>query len=225
MAHAIRSFQTPTPLVVTWLNHFSVLHADWEALRYADLIGVDGTFLQFLLRLSGVKIGRTSADLVLPNYLPAGGRVVLIGGRPGVAAEAARRIPQAVGSFDGFSQLEALLQNTAPLLALNPETVILGLGAGLQDRVAATLKSQLPHAVIFTAGGWLDQLVHCRQYFPPIAHTLRLGWLLRLAREPRRLAKRYTVDVARAAFSLPHIRKNIRSLELPRADLHRNPLH
>jgi beta-1,4-glucosyltransferase len=32
---------------------------------------------------------------------------------------------------------------------------------------------------------------------PPLVQRLRLEWLYRLAHEPRRLARRYTVDIVR----------------------------
>ena len=55
--------------VVTWLNHWSLLHADWPALSRMRLIGFDGTLLQMVLHHHGHRVGRSSADLVLPIVL------------------------------------------------------------------------------------------------------------------------------------------------------------
>ena len=67
--------------VVTWLNHWSIQHADWEALSRVHCIGVDGTLLQLLLRRAGYPLGRTSADLVLPVFfrevLPEGSTIAV----------------------------------------------------------------------------------------------------------------------------------------------------
>lgn len=75
--------------VVTWLNHWSLLHADWPALSRMRLIGFDGTLLQMVLHHHGHRVGRSSADLVLPivldEVLAPDDRVALIGAAPGVA--------------------------------------------------------------------------------------------------------------------------------------------
>ena len=50
----------------SWLNHWSLLHADFGALARMNTIGFDGTFLQMRLRAAGHAVARTSTDLVLP---------------------------------------------------------------------------------------------------------------------------------------------------------------
>jgi exopolysaccharide biosynthesis WecB/TagA/CpsF family protein len=186
-------------LTVTWLNHYTARNADWEALRAIDFIGVDGTLLQILLARRGVKILRTSADLALPEFLgresARGASVALIGGISGVAAQAGSRLGrELVFVCDGFDGLTKLRQDPTPLVSANPQIVFVGVGAGLQDRVAVEISRWLPNASVFTVGGWLDQLAAKPQYFPPLIHRMRLGWLWRLLHEPRRLIRRYTVD-------------------------------
>lgn len=186
-------------VVVTWLNHWSIQHANWTALGKVHHIGIDGTLLQLLLSRSGLAVGRTSADLVLPvlfrDVLPAGTPIALIGAAPGVAARAAARIAgHEVATFDGYEDLKALRLDTAQLREFGPKVIVLGLGAGLQDEVAAELHTQFPEAIICTAGGFIDQLAKDEQYFPPWVHKYRLGWAWRIAHEPRRLLRRYTLD-------------------------------
>ena len=48
-----------------------------------------------------------------------------------------------------------------------------------------------------SCGGFLDQVLR-PGYYPAWAYPLRLNWLIRLAREPRRLWRRYTVDAVLA---------------------------
>jgi len=188
--------------VVTWLNHWSIQHADWEALSRVHCIGVDGTLLQLLLRRAGYPLGRTSADLVLPVFfrevLPEGSTIALIGAAPGVAEKAGARITgHHVRAWDGYGELAALRSDPTELREFAPDVVVLGLGAGLQDQVAVELHGLLPRAVICTAGGWIDQYSRKEQYFPVWIHRLRLGWLWRILHEPRRLIGRYTVDAVR----------------------------
>jgi len=189
--------------VVTWLNHWSIQHADWSALSRVDCIGIDGTLLQLLLRRAGIELGRTSADLVLPvlfrEELPADSAVALIGAAPGVAATAAARIERhRTRAWDGYGELAELRADPAELRAFAPDVIILGLGAGLQDEVAVELHTVAPDAVICTAGGWIDQYSRKEQYFPAWVHRLRLGWLWRIIHEPRRLIRRYTLDAVTA---------------------------
>ena len=185
--------------VVTWLNHWSIQHADWAAMAHMDVIGVDGTLLQLILHRWGRHVGRTSADLVLPilleTQLAPSAPVALIGAAPGVAQVAAIRLGgRPTLAVNGFDELTALLDNPGPLHDLDPALVVVGLGAGLQERVAARLHREVPQAIVCTAGGWIDQLAHADQYFPPWIHRWRLGWAWRIAHEPRRLIGRYTVD-------------------------------
>ena len=66
----------------SWLNHWSLLHADFPALSRMSTIGFDGTFLQMRLRAAGYNVARTSTDLVLPyvfDRLEDGTRITVIG--------------------------------------------------------------------------------------------------------------------------------------------------
>jgi exopolysaccharide biosynthesis WecB/TagA/CpsF family protein len=187
----------------TWLNHYTALNADWDALAGVDFVGIDGTLLQILLARRGISVQRTSADLALPVFLgqhsQRTARLALVGGAPGVAERAGERLPQdLVFVRDGFGGLKALLESPAPLIKAAPQIVLVGVGAGLQDRVAVQIGRWLPEASVFTVGGWLDQLAAKPQYFPPWVHRMRLGWLWRLIHEPKRLIRRYTVDAVRA---------------------------
>lgn len=186
-------------VVVTWLNHWSIQHADWEAMGHMHLVGVDGTLLQLVLRRHGHIVGRTSADLVLPvllsRVLPPRARVVLLGAAPGVARQAAERLaPREVLALDGFEELSSVREDPSVLVDFDPALVVVGLGAGLQEEVAAEVHADLPRATVCTAGGWIDQFARSEQYFPDWIHSLRLGWAWRIAHEPRRLLGRYTTD-------------------------------
>ncbi|QWW20738.1 WecB/TagA/CpsF family glycosyltransferase [Schaalia sp. 19OD2882] len=198
----------------TWLNHWSLLNADWQALSRLDLIGIDGTLLQMLLAASGATVKRSSADLVLPAVLDGVDRVALVGAAPGVAARAARRLaPREVLAVDGFGELRALRADMTPLVDFDPTLVVVGLGAGLQDAVAHEISTALPGAAVCTAGGWIDQYAAAADdYFPAWVHALRLGWAWRIAHEPRRLIGRYTVDALRFLLAAPVLLRRLKAL-------------
>ncbi|NKY00420.1 glycosyltransferase [Gordonia polyisoprenivorans] len=188
---------------------------NWEAVRSLHFIGLDGTLLQLIAFALGHRVRRTSADLFIPELLREFGpsRMAIVGGKPGVAERASGLIDaEVVFCCDGYGQLAALRSNPAVLHKERPDIVIVALGAELQDLVLVELMRNAPEAIWITAGGYLDQLCVNENYFPRWVHRFRLGWALRIMREPRRLVGRYTLAVVRLAFVLHNIERNIFSL-------------
>jgi UDP-N-acetyl-D-mannosaminuronic acid transferase (WecB/TagA/CpsF family) len=184
---------------VTWLNHYSIQRTNASAISTASFIGIDGSLLQVAMRACGISVKRSSADIVLPTYLTAmselGKNVAFVGGSPGVAERAADHFAAVSICVDGYSGISSLENLARVLRARSVKAVVLGLGPDKQDFVAAALSELAPELQTLTAGGWLDQVAHSgAEYFPPLAHAIRLGWLVRVAREPRRLIRRYTID-------------------------------
>ena len=183
----------------TWLNHWSLLHADFRALARMNTVGFDGTLLQMRLRAAGHEVARTSADLVLPHVfsrLDDGTRITLIGAVPEAGEAAAQRLERFdVQVIDGYDGLRRFKAQPSVLADFDPRLVIVGLGAGLQEVVASVALGLAPEASVCTAGGWIDQYARAADnYFPDWVHAARLGWAWRIAHEPKRLTKRYTVE-------------------------------
>ena len=64
---------------------------------------------------------------------------------------------------------------------------------------------------VCVAGGWIDQYAKAAEdYFPDWVHNARLGWAWRIAHEPKRLTKRYTIE---ALDFIAHWPQLIRRLE------------
>jgi exopolysaccharide biosynthesis WecB/TagA/CpsF family protein len=202
----VAAFTNGQRMSVTWLNHFSAPHAmdtAAEDLSGFDVVGIDGKLLQLLI---GGR-SRTSADLAIPALLPRleGARVAIVGG----ARETERARADAMGrlldpgcsvvlSCDGYGGLPGLGEFRRRLQERRANVVIVGLGAGLQERYARAAREVLSEGgLALTCGGFLDQLL-IENYYPSWAYPLRLNWLIRLAREPRRLWRRYTVDAVAA---------------------------
>ena len=183
----------------TWLNHWSLLHADFRALARMNTVGFDGTLLQMRLRAAGHEVSRTSADLVLPHVfdrLDDGARITLIGAVPEAGQAAAERLHRFdVQVIDGYEGLRRFKADPSVLTAFDPRLVIVGLGAGLQEVVASVALGLVPEASVCTAGGWIDQYARAADDdVPDWVHAARLGWAWRIAHEPKRLTKRYTVE-------------------------------
>lgn len=204
------------PVRVTWINHYSVRRAlavAPDALRAMDVCGIDGQFLQRLLK----HPVRTSADLIVPRLLvtdPTVRTVLAIGGRDGrgealteALSEHAGR-PIRVHCLDGFDGLLRGEDLQRLVRELRPDVVLVGLGAGLQEQVVVEAAAAMARGYVMTCGGFLDQVLQ-PGYYPGWAYPLRLNWLVRLAREPRRLWRRYTVDAVTAVLSRRRLREAV----------------
>jgi beta-1,4-glucosyltransferase len=189
------------PVRVAWLNHFSIRKALQEAtsaVTQFDVCGIDGQLLKWLLR----HPVRTSADLVVPLLLRCDETIetVLAIGGPGdrsaaladALGESADR-PLRVVHVDGFEGLVRGQDLRCLVEDVRPDLLLVGLGAGLQEQVLIEAAAGMKRGYALTCGGFLDQALQ-PGYYPAWAYPLRLNWLVRLAREPRRLWRRYTVD-------------------------------
>ena len=193
------------PVSATWLNHYSLgvaMETAPEAVRAADVCGVDGQLLRRLLS----HPARTSADLVVPLLLqrdPTVRTVIAIGGAGDRGEALSRRLtefagrPVSVHSVDGFEGLPRGARLGALVRRVQPDLVLVGLGAGLQEEVLLEAAKAMTRGYALTCGGFLDQALSPR-YYPVWAYPLRLNWLVRVAREPRHLWRRYSVDAWRA---------------------------
>jgi len=188
------------PVLVTWVNHYSILQIiDAKVpLTEFDYIGIDGIFLK---RILGSKQKRTSADLSLATLLADNSsRVVLIGGLPNNVLPLKSRMktlfPNVILKLqlDGYGDIQ---QDhwLAKVFDTEPTIIVVGLGPVLQEKTALEIRHEAMKrnysCCIVTCGGWLDQLLIPR-YYPAYAYRLRINWLVRLFREPKRLWKRYS---------------------------------
>lgn len=202
------------PVRVTWVNHFSVRGAIADAedvMRAVEVCGVDGLLLKWILG----HPQRTSADLVVPLLLRADQsikRVLAIGGcgdRSTPLSEAMGALadrPLVVQCLDGFEDLPRGAELKKLVERFQPDLMLVGLGAGLQERVLAEGAAGMTRGYALTCGGYLDQVLQ-DGYYPSWAYPLRLNWLIRLLREPRRLWRRYTVDALQAVARGSELRR------------------
>jgi UDP-N-acetyl-D-mannosaminuronic acid transferase (WecB/TagA/CpsF family) len=193
-----------------------------DAVRAVEVCGVDGVLLK---RLLGHPF-RTSADLVVPLLLRRDEtieRVLAIGGcddRGAALSEAFSALagrPITVTCVDGYDGLPRGEELRGLVRDVRPDLLLVGLGAGLQEQVLVEAATAMRSGYALTCGGYLDQVLR-RSYYPAWAYPLRLNWLVRLAREPRRLWRRYTVDAVRAVLCRSLLRREMSSV--PGALLH-----
>jgi N-acetylglucosaminyldiphosphoundecaprenol N-acetyl-beta-D-mannosaminyltransferase len=156
--------------------------------------------------------------------LPAekGWRVYLFGSAPGVADQAARNLAEwypglnVVGTEHGYWDVERGHPGTFDpedverlvkhINAAKPDILHVGVPTPLQQIFVTENRDRLDVPVIITGGSYLDHLAERRHWFPPWVIKLRLGWLYRLTRDPRRLWYRYTVELADYLFRVARYR-------------------
>jgi len=206
----------------TWINHHGALEhlaAGTTGLARLDYVGVDGLLLTHLLGRTSHE--RTSADTVLPLLLPQldGARIALIGSDRSSVDRAAEVITEdllapgatLVDVRDGYSERPQGADLRGWVRSCRPDVVIIGLGGVLQDQWALDVSEVLQAGLVLTCGGFFDQ-VHQARYYPSWAYTLRLNWAVRLAREPGRLWRRYSVEALEATKVRERLRTRIGGL-------------
>jgi N-acetylglucosaminyldiphosphoundecaprenol N-acetyl-beta-D-mannosaminyltransferase len=176
----------------------------------ADLIQIDSTPLILWGRLMGLPLKRAMRS----TYLDWRGdfwrladqrrwRVFYLGGAPGVAEEAARRLsaqyPNAlIGQHHGyFDQAPTSAENRkvlARIAAFDPDVLMVGMGMPLQETWALQNMGQLKRGAILTVGAAFDYEAGVQPTPPRWTGKLGVEWLARLVAQPRRLAARYLVE-------------------------------
>lgn len=177
----------------------------------ADLALADGMPLVWASRLLGTPLPERVAgsDLVLPLAALAarrGWRVYLVGGAPGDAARAAEVLARAHGVAIAGVDAPALDLSHAGAEAARaaaervhdarPELVLAAFGAPKQELWIHRHRDLLRPAVVLGVGASLAFVAGTIPRAPRWMSRSGLEWLHRLAREPRRLWRRYLVEDA-----------------------------
>ncbi len=199
----------PRIVVTTNLDHVMKLR-DNPAFRAvydrADLVTADGMPFVWLSRLEGTPLKErvTGSDMIEPLMAAAaaaGRRVFLFGSTIERLEGAASRLKAAnpalriVGAYAppfGFEGDEALHgEITAMLRELEPDIVLVALGAPKQEFWSARMAEALGRGVFVNIGGGLDFLSQDVRRAPPFMRRAGLEWLWRALSEPARLGPRY----------------------------------
>ncbi|MGL1935239.1 MAG: WecB/TagA/CpsF family glycosyltransferase [Fibrobacterales bacterium] len=95
---------------------------------------------------------------------------------------------------------------------LNPDVVIVGMGAPLQEMFLSDLVSTGWSGTGFTCGGFIHQSTESIQYYPKWVDSLQVRWLYRIYDEPK-LFTRYAFDYPKFLlfFALDFINVSLKS--------------
>jgi N-acetylglucosaminyldiphosphoundecaprenol N-acetyl-beta-D-mannosaminyltransferase len=181
---------------------------DWfrRAFQRADLVFCDGAGVMLGARLLGYRIPTriTYADWTWQLAAWCERQqlsLFLLGGRPGVADQAAARLVarfprlRIVGTHHGFFEKTAAHPDNDAVIATiagaRPDILMVGFGMPLQERWVSEYRAAIEAAVVLTSGAAFDYVSGQLRRAPTWMTSRGLEWFGRLIIEPRRLFGRY----------------------------------
>ncbi|GAA2391129.1 WecB/TagA/CpsF family glycosyltransferase [Dactylosporangium salmoneum] len=189
----------------------------------ADLVVADGAPLIWAARLAGRALPARVPGSDLIWSLSRGlahrrGRVFVLGGAPSTDGEpdgahrAAARLADAFPGLRiagahcppfGFDRSPRALRSVcARVIKAQPQMVYVGIGFPRQEHLIARLRDHLPGTWFLGCGAAVNFVAGDIRRARPALQRAGLEWLDRLAREPRRLARRYLREDAPFAAAL-----------------------
>lgn len=164
----------------------------------ADLVLPDGVGILYAAKILGRPLkarvpGVDFASALMDAMAKTGKRLFLLGAKPGVAEEAARRLagqhPGLIvcGTHDGYFQEDAPVVQA--IRAARADVVFVCLGAPKQEKWAAAHGADTGARLFVGLGGSLDVFAGQVERAPEGWQKLGLEWLYRTIRQPSRLKR------------------------------------
>jgi len=176
--------------------------------RRADIAFCDGAGVQLAAKfLRGRALHRTTPPEwigAVLSQLGSGAKIFWVGGKPEIVAAAARQFESRYGVqtagiqhgfFDKAKNSEATRDLVARINQAAPTILLVNMGMPRQERWLMENYDALPPCVAITAGALVDHAAGAVRRPPPWVAKCGAEWLVRLAREPRRLWRRYLLGL------------------------------
>ena len=193
------------------LHSIYLFHNDPQMRKFysaAHKIHIDGMPLIYLARIFGYPIRPehrvTYLDLLWPLMAESARqrwRVFYLGGRPGVAEQAAQRLHQALPELQlktHHGYFKKVGQENTDILEMircfRPNVLMVGMGMPLQEHWILENFAQIDADTILTAGACFDYIAGAIPSPPRWMGRVGIEWLFRLANEPQRLWRRYLLE-------------------------------
>lgn len=178
-----------------------------DMLNHADLLLNDGIGIEMGAKLFGFSF---KENLNGTDFIPAlfqslneekdkQYRVFLLGAKPGVAQKAQERLQQQykniqfVGNQDGYFPKESIGNIIDQINKSKTDILLVGFGMPLQEQWINEYRSKLECTIAMAVGAFIDFSSGDVARAPKIFRDLRLEWLYRMGKEPKRLWKRNVV--------------------------------
>lgn len=125
-------------------------------------------------------------------------KVFLIGGKPGVAEKSAIVFKHyglnIAGCLDGYTEI-SIFDLHQKINQSGAEIVVVAMGNPLQEQWIHTHMHELDAKLFIGVGAFFDFISGSVPRAPQWIRRIRFEWLYRLYQEPRRLMRRYTLDI------------------------------
>lgn len=169
-----------------------------KVLSEADLVLPDGIGVIYAARILGRPLkGRVTgvdfASALMEKLAGTDRRLFLLGAKPGVAEEAARRLAARYPGLDICGTHDGYFQDDAPVVeairASRADVVFVCLGFPKQEMWAAAHGAEAGAKLYVGLGGSLDVFAGKVERAPEKMQKLGLEWLYRLYKEPSRIGR------------------------------------
>jgi N-acetylglucosaminyldiphosphoundecaprenol N-acetyl-beta-D-mannosaminyltransferase len=91
----------------------------------------------------------------------------------------------------------------AAIQEAHPDLLVVGLPTPLQQQWVVDNRDRLAAVpIVMTGGSYLDHVAERLEWYPRWVLRARIGWLYRLAQDPRRLWHRYTIELVQFGLLL-----------------------
>lgn len=170
-----------------------------DVLIVNDGIGIDLASLLLHRRKFEENLNGTDFTPYFLNKTNASLRIFLLGSKPEVLAKATNYLQNqlgqsVVGTCDGYTGIQrANLVNE--INTLNVDIVLVAMGNPKQELWILDHYQQLNVKLITGVGALFDFWAGDKSRAPIFIQRIRMEWFYRLCLEPKRLLKRYTIDV------------------------------
>ena len=197
----------------TFLNPYSyyLIRNKLSVLSNFQNIYCDGILFVMLVRILGVKVNRVSFDMtslapiVFRKAEANNFTLALIGGEEGVIDKAIISFKEKFpflniiythsGFFHGKEDRDEVINQ---IIKGDPDIVIVGMGAMMQENFLVDLYNKGWHGYGYTCGGFFHQSASKKgDYYPVLVNKLNIRWLYRIYKEPK-LIQRYFVIYPKA---------------------------
>lgn len=188
---------TPNPeIVIEAYKDPAVL----KVLNAADMLIPDGIGVVIGSRIIGKPLPERVAGYDLTQNLfekmnQAGKSVYFLGAAPGVADTAAQKMQikypkmKIIGTHDGYFKPEESEKIVTEINRLNPDLLLVGLGAPRQEKWIQQYKNQLNAKLCIGVGGSFDGMADIVKRAPAFFIKLNLEWFYRLLCQPTRFKR------------------------------------
>lgn len=172
----------------------------------AEMVLNDGIGIELGAKMLDIKLkdnlnGTDFTPEVLRMAGDLGLKVYLVGGKPGVAVKAGENIKAeypgiiVAGCADGyFEDSERLIKD---INLHKPDVLVVGMGVPIQENWISSHLDKLDVSLVMAVGAFLDFTSGTIPRAPLVIRKLRLEWVYRMVREPKRMWKRYLIGNAR----------------------------